>query len=142
MNNYGKPEGLRARLADWADRMGRDRSLPWAGLGIIGDLRLASRILNLREFAEDLRVKGTDEQRQFADDILRLDETAEATDSALCTAGLINFDPPAAIETLAREREQAQRDVRQVREFLTEQGMLAEGDTETPLVPLLRVLLL
>lgn len=38
---HGKPEGLRKRLEYWAERMSTDPSLPWAGLGIIADIRAA-----------------------------------------------------------------------------------------------------
>lgn len=40
---YGKPEGLTERLENWADRLGSDKSLPWAGLGLIDDLRAAAQ---------------------------------------------------------------------------------------------------
>lgn len=42
---YGKPEGLRERLEDWVERMSKDKSLPWAGLGIIDDLKLTITLL-------------------------------------------------------------------------------------------------
>jgi hypothetical protein len=138
---YGQPCGLSARLARWAERMGTDRSLPWAGLGIIGDLKLAASILNLREFAEYVRTNGAPEHRQWADDILRLDETADAVDSALCRAGLTNYVPPAGVETLQRERDAAVREVFQVRQLLVGMGVLDEGDNVTPMPDLLRALL-
>jgi hypothetical protein len=97
---YGQLPGLAERLEQWARRMGTDRTLPWAGLGIIGDLKLAASILNLREFAEYVRTNGAPEHRLWADDILRLDETADATQSALCRAGLTNYDPPAGVESV------------------------------------------
>lgn len=40
---YGEPEGLRDRLAEWAQRLGQDKALPWAGLGLIADLEAAVR---------------------------------------------------------------------------------------------------
>jgi hypothetical protein len=39
---YGTEEGLADRLDTWADRLGRDKTLPWIGLGIIADLRAAA----------------------------------------------------------------------------------------------------
>lgn len=40
---YGKSEGLRDRLAEWAERLGTDKSLPRAGLGLVADLEAAVR---------------------------------------------------------------------------------------------------
>lgn len=136
---YGALPGLRERIAEWSHRLGTDRSLPWAGLGLIADLEAVLKILNLREFAEHLRVTGTDEQREFADEILRDQETLEATESALRYAGFTNFDPVAAIETMARDTRNDQ--LAQIRAFLVEQGMLAPDDHETPIVPLVRAFL-
>jgi hypothetical protein len=42
---YGKAEGLADRLEQWAERMSMDKTLPWAGLGIIMDLRAATAAL-------------------------------------------------------------------------------------------------
>lgn len=42
---HGKPEGLRKRLDDWARRMSNNDSLPWAGLRIIEDIKLAVTLL-------------------------------------------------------------------------------------------------
>ena len=42
---YGKHEGLRERLLDWANRMSNDKSWPWVGLGIIDDIELAASLL-------------------------------------------------------------------------------------------------
>ena len=43
---YGKPEGLAERLEDWATRLSSDKSLPWAGLGLMLDLITAARIIS------------------------------------------------------------------------------------------------
>lgn len=147
---YGKLPGLAVRIAEWRARLSNTaRHVPsngeapanafWGGL--IADLGAVMQILDLREFAEHLRVNGTAEQRAFADEILRNEETLEAVDQAIGSAGLTNFDPPAAVETLARERDAAVQADRSMREFLAEQGVLADGDVSTPLAPLLRMLL-
>lgn len=138
---FGKPQGLAARLAKWASDMGTDRNLPWAGLGIIEDLKLAAQLLNLREFGEWLRTHGSPEHRHFADELLRNEETLEAVDSALATAGLRNFDPVAGVETLQRERDQAGRDYRELRRVLVECGALSGDDADTPIADLVRALL-
>jgi len=43
---YGAREGLADRLDDWRNRLGKDRSLPWIGLGLIADLQAAADALN------------------------------------------------------------------------------------------------
>lgn len=42
---YGKRDGLRERIRGWTDRLGSDKSLPWAGLGLIYDLQLVAEVL-------------------------------------------------------------------------------------------------
>ncbi len=32
---YGKPDGLAARLDQWAETLSKDNRFPWAGLGLI-----------------------------------------------------------------------------------------------------------
>jgi len=39
---FGQAEGLRERLVMWADRLGKDKSFPWMGTGLIDDLRAAA----------------------------------------------------------------------------------------------------
>ena len=78
---YGKPQGLAARLLEWAERMANDRSLPWAGLGIIEDIKLAAKFLNSREFLEHLRVHGDGEQARFAQELLDTVDTVDTTTS-------------------------------------------------------------
>lgn len=41
---FGKPEGLGKRLAMWANSLGRNKSYPWLGLGIVDDLKAAARM--------------------------------------------------------------------------------------------------
>lgn len=43
---YGSPEGISDRLLDWADRLGRDKHFPWAGSGLIADLKTAAAEIN------------------------------------------------------------------------------------------------
>lgn len=42
---FGKREGLEKRLAMWANQLSRDKQYPWVGLGLIDDLKCASREL-------------------------------------------------------------------------------------------------
>jgi hypothetical protein len=42
---FGKPEGLEKRLAMWANQFSTDKRYPWVGLGLIDDLKCASRML-------------------------------------------------------------------------------------------------
>lgn len=44
-NRFGDREGLTERLEEWAKRLGQDKSLPWAGLGLIRDLETAVSVM-------------------------------------------------------------------------------------------------
>lgn len=134
---HGHLSGLRARLRQWLDRLGTDRSLPWVGLGLVNDLEVTLRLLNLQEFAEWLKVHGPAEHREFAEDILRDQETLEAVGDALKHAGHEVDDPVQGIENLDKEV----RQVDDIRRVLVEAGALEESDHETPLPDLLRALL-
>lgn len=146
---HGKAPGLVARLLGWVDRMGTDRNLPWAGLGIIGDIKLAAQILNSREFLENLRTHGTPDEAEWAQILLADLDTLEAVESAVYTAGSRRdlgpdgqwTDPPRAIEILAEQATEAERDYRAVRDVLVSTGALSADDTETPVADLVRALL-
>lgn len=134
---YGQLRGLRERLAAWRTRMCTDRSMPWLGTGIIADLEAVMRLLNLREFAEWLRVNGSPEHQAFADDILRDQETIEAVHDALKHAGHDVPDPVQGVEALDDEV----RKVDAVRQVLVDCGALAPDDLETNVPDLVRALL-
>lgn len=40
-NRFGEQDGLKDRLEDWIHRFSTDKSLPWAGLGLLKDLEAA-----------------------------------------------------------------------------------------------------
>lgn len=42
---YGRPEGLADRLAEHAEKLAKDKSTPWLGLGLYDDLRAAAAVL-------------------------------------------------------------------------------------------------
>lgn len=44
-SKYGARDGLADRLEDWVRRLGTDRSLPWAGTGLLADLQTAADVL-------------------------------------------------------------------------------------------------
>ena len=44
--SYGDRDGLSKSLRVWADRLGRDKTLPWAGSGLIADLESAADALD------------------------------------------------------------------------------------------------
>lgn len=135
---HGCLVGLRDRLQEWVDRMGRDRSLPWAGLGIVKDLEVVVQLLNLREFAEHLRVNGTPQEQAFAQDILADQETLEAVRQACDTAGYRDEpDPVRAVERLDDDSRLGDK----LRNVLVDVGALEATDTETDLPALLRALL-
>lgn len=134
---HGHLAGLRERLLRWCDRLGRDRSLPWAGLGIVNDLEVVVQLLNMREFAEWLRTNGDPAHARFADEII------EAQD-ALADAG---YQAPALADNVQglddenRQNEAQAMVLGDVRQVLVEYGALASDDRETPLPDLLRALL-
>ncbi len=143
---HGKPRGLARRLAEWAERMGTDKGLPWAGLGIIRDLQMATHILNKREWLEAMRLSDDPEAQRFAEELLGDDETLDAAWNAAehVKAAVPEFDtldPVAAIETLDAAAVEAQRDYRAVRAVLVDAGALADDDTETPIADLVRALM-
>ena len=132
---YGQLRGLPQRLAQWRARLGTDRTLPWVGTGLIADLEATMRLLNLREFADHLRVNGTPEQQAFAADILADQDTLEAVRQAVDTAGKRDVpDPVRAIEIMDDEQ-------RAVRRVLIECGALAADDEDTDVAGLVRALL-
>lgn len=45
---HGKAEGLGERLQKFSDQLATDRNIPFAGLGIIEDLRAAAALLEGR----------------------------------------------------------------------------------------------
>ena len=132
---HGCVSGLRDRLALAVERLRADRTLPFVGLGLIEDLEVVLQLLNLREFAEWLRVSGAPEHRSFALDILADQDTVAATRQAVDTAGHRNeSDPVRAIEKMDDE-------IRAVRRVLIECGALASDDETTSVPALLRALL-
>lgn len=134
---HGHLVGLRGRLRRWVERVGTDRSLPWVGLGLVADLEVLMRLLNLREFAEWLKLHGPAEHQAFADDILRDQETIEAVHDALKHAGHDVIDPVQGVEALDDEV----RQVDAIRQVLVDTGALAADDQDTKLPDLLRALL-
>ena len=143
---YGSPRGLAARLVNWAERMGTDRNLPWAGLGVIEDLKLAGYVLNKREWLEKLLLSDDPDAQRFAREALADDETLEAVQDAADRAQASaekysGADPVAVIEQLDEAALAARRDYAAVRDVLVQAGALADDDEETPVADLLRALL-
>lgn len=143
---HGRPAGLAARLGDWAGRISIDHSLPWAGLGIIEDLKLAAQVLNKREWLEKLRLSNDPDAQRFAAEALADDETLEAVQDAADRAQASNekysgADPVAVIEQLDEAALAARRDYDRGRDVLVQAGALADDDRETPVADLLRALL-
>lgn len=147
---YGLPSGLSGRLLAWVDRMGKDRSLPWVGLGVLEDMVLASRILNSREFLESLLVGGTGEQADYARELLADADTLDAIGDAIGHIeglppgpgpGPEITDPVVAIEELDAAAARARREIEAIRDVLVEAGALTPGDRTTPLADLVRLLM-
>lgn len=43
--DYGKPEGVADRLDEHAERLAKDKSTPWLGMGLYDDLRAAASVI-------------------------------------------------------------------------------------------------
>lgn len=43
---FGKLDGLADRMNGWVERMSHDKTLPWVGLGIIADTKLAAETIS------------------------------------------------------------------------------------------------
>lgn len=143
---YGAVIGLRARLGAWQRTLSRDRSAHWVGTGLIEDLRTAMQILNLREFAQWLRVNGPAEHWEFADEILANEEYVEAVDDAAERVEAVDgrtfvSHPAATIAALDEAALKARADYQAVRDVLVACGALADDDEETPVADLVRALL-
>ena len=153
---YGRAAGLAARLSEWITRVGQDRTLPWVGLGLVGDMRMAVKFLSSREFLEYLRIHGDAEQADHARDLLASLDTVEAVEDAVYRAADKRdlgpdagyTDPPRAVELLADDAQrcearaaESERRFNALRDVLVETGALHPDDTDTPLDDLLRALL-
>lgn len=130
------------RLERWQVRLGTDRNLPWIGLGLIGDLQMATQLLGSREWLEFLRANGTNEQSDHARQLLADLDTLEAADDAAAHVRNLPkhehaLDPVQTIEAL----DDAADELRSVRFVLEQCGALAADDHETPIADLLRALL-
>ncbi len=134
---HGHLSGLRERLARTLDRLGRDRSLPWVGLGLVNDLEVTLQLLNMREFAEWLRTQGDPAHQRFGDEILEaqgiLDGAGYATPSLVA-----NVD---GLDDENRENDAKALVLADVRQVLVQAGALASDDHDTPLPDLVRALL-
>lgn len=166
---YGHVAGLRWRMDAHIKRLG-ERTLPFTGLGLIADLELIMKLLNLREFAEWLRLHGAPEHRQFAEQILADNEEIRNIGYALGHAGEgVGYGAEEEIKELVvteakHEQLAAFVDKATGKEFenpldavkalksesdqaaamravLIEYGALAFGDAETDVPGLLRLLL-
>lgn len=139
---YGKPRGLRARLVKWADEMGTNHTWPWAGLGIIQDIRLVAYILEKREWLEKMRLSTDPEAQQFATELLDDADELETIEWAAADVKGLPKEPHAlpGVETIEK-LDAVAVDYLAVRNVLVETGALAPDDDQTPVADLLRVLL-
>ena len=139
---YGRVQGLVDRL-DRLQRQLREAGLhkPFYG-GLIRDLEVVVRLLNVREFAEHLRVHGDADQAPFAADILELLDSDEAHEALL--DDIERVLPVAAGEVYGEVVEGAakkavERDA--IRAVLVNAGAITADDTNTDLPALIRALL-
>jgi hypothetical protein len=152
---------LARRIADRIERIKRDPSHPWVGLGILRDLEDIMQLLTLPEFAEWLRLHGGEHAR-WADEILENAAAVETSEeaSALQTerdeatdkleamhealdehvpnfAWSQGLKPDAYIETIER----AGNLLADIRVVLVERGALSNDDHDTELPDLIGALL-
>ena len=139
---YGKPRGLRERLAQHRARLS-DRQYPWHGTGLIDDMELIMAILDKREWLEAMRLSDDPDAQRFAAELLDDDETNEAVQSAADQVRTkipdVNtettpyrapsYDPVATIEHLDEAAAKAQAAVASMRRTLEQAGVV---DDETP----------
>lgn len=139
---FGKPRGLASRLADMAGRMGTDRNLPWAGLGIIEDLKLAASILCKREWLEALRLSDDPDAQRFAAEALEdIDELETVETAAASVQGLL--DEPHAlpgVETIEKLDDKAVA-LSKIRAVLYEIGVADKATTDDEMADFIRALL-
>jgi hypothetical protein len=132
---------LAARIAARIERIKRDPSHPWVGLGIVRELEEIMQLLTLPEFAEWLRLHGG-EHAKWADEILAAHDTAtdhaELIDDIDDTVSVAVGQPYSEAIALAAADAATLHDVRAV---LVERGALAADDRETELPDLIAALL-
>jgi hypothetical protein len=136
---YGKIAGLAERLAKFRQRLCTDRSLPWQGTGLIADLEVVVRLLNVQEFVDDLRVHGDEEQARWAAELLEIIEDADEHERLI--EEIEQAVPVAAGQEYGAAIAEAAALGDRMRAVLVEVGALAENDTETDPVAMLRALL-
>lgn len=142
---YGRPRGLRARLAKHRANLS-DRQYSWHGTGIIDDMELLMKFLNKREWLEAMRLSPDPEAQQFAAELLADDETLDAAYDAATHVKAIETDdiaddPVAVTEALDAEATKAQATNRGIRRVLEQAGVADDATTDEELPDLLRALL-
>jgi hypothetical protein len=131
---YGQIEGLPARLAEWVGRFKYDKTLPWAGLGVVADMEAVVRLLSLEEFGNWLHTHPDDELQRWGAEVLEAAGDRDALMAAI-DEHLPDDDTYEGAVRKAGENNDA------VRAVLVECGALAPDDTATPIPDLLRALL-
>ena len=152
---YGRPSGLRERLAAHRNNLSSTR-YPWQGTGIIADLELLMQILDKREWLQAMLRSDDPDAQRFAAELLDDDETNEAMQLAAeqvatkvdanSTAApplyrRASYDPVATIEQLDEAAQEAQRQVRAIRDVMQRAGAIDDETSDDDLPVFLQVLL-
>lgn len=69
VGGFGEKAGLPQRLAYWANQLGRDRTYPWVGTGLIDDLKCAATVMGVdfdTMFPAELPKLPTEPEDEFA----------------------------------------------------------------------------
>ena len=134
---HGFLEGLRDRLAKHIDTLGRDKKLPFVGLGIIHDLEVTVQLLEHARICRMAARQGRPRTRP-----VRRGNSRRA--GRFATAGYgspvlaKNID---ALDDENRDHKAQAMVLQDVRKVLVETGALAADDRDTPLPLLVRALL-
>lgn len=139
---YGRVCGLAQRLVAFGRKLRQPGAhLPYYG-GLIADLEVVVRFLNLREYAEWLVVHGDDEQRDYAKEMLDALDNADAAEGVYDDIERVlpvAEGQPYAEAVAAAARKAAQFDA--VRAVLEQAGALSPRDAGTDVPALIRALL-
>lgn len=141
---YGKPAGLRARMAAHRKLLGTP-GFPWHGLGLVADLELVMRFLDCDEWLEAVRTGPDTELAALASDLMADRETLDAAYNAMQHVKGVethdNDDPVSVIEALDKAATENEAFGRRIRDTLEQLGIVDDDTPDEQVPDLLRALL-
>lgn len=142
---FGKPRGLRARLAKHRATLSQP-GLPWHGTGFINDLELLMKLLDKREWLEAMRTSDDADAQRFAAELLDDADELETVETAAANVNGLPDEEHAlpGVETIER-LDAATVELRQrvagMRAVLERAGVVDDGTPDEMLPDLLQALL-